>query len=253
MKLKGNVALVTGAGAGIGKNIATLFAEQGATVLINDVDADKIDQVVQELKQKGFQAFSCLFDVTDRGSINDALAKATKFSGPVDILVNNAGISPKKNGQKIPLKNMPYDEWLRVVDVNLNGVFNCCQAVIPEMVKNKKGKIINISSASARVYTAFTGAHYITTKAAVIGLTHALAGELAEYGINVNAIAPGRVWTEMAAKVPKKVNDDFLQTIPMKKFASTEDIAKAALFLASEDACYITGTTLDVNGGFFMN
>jgi 3-oxoacyl-[acyl-carrier protein] reductase len=253
MRLKGMVALVTGSGRGIGKSIATLFAQEGATVLVNDVDADKVKQVLEELKEKGYQAYGCPFDVTDRAAINDALNKVVDLSGHVDILVNNAGISPKKNGQKIPLKDMSYEEWTWVVDVNLNGVFNCCQAVIPGMIKNKRGKIINISSASARVYTAFTGAHYITTKAAVIGLTHALAGELAEYGINVNAIAPGRVWTEMAAKVPQKVNDDFLQAIPLKKFASTEDIAKSALFLASEESSYITGTTLDVNGGFFMN
>lgn len=253
MKLKGSVALITGACRGIGKQIARVFAEEGAAVLINGTSGQKVDQVVEEFRQAGLKAFPAMFDVTDRGAIKKALKKVIPETGPIDILVNNAGISPKKDGKKVPLKDMDYEEWLRVVDVNLNGIFNCCQAVLPEMVKKRKGKIVNISSASARVYTAFTGTHYITTKAAVIGLTHALAGELAEYGINVNAIAPGRVMTEMAAAVPKEVNEEFLKLVPLNRFADPADIARVALFLVTEESSYMTGINLDVNGGFYMN
>lgn len=253
MKLNGRVALITGAGQGIGKKIAGVFAHEGATVLINDVDREKAATVATDLNKAGLKAFPCPFNVAKPQEIREALAEVVPHSGPVDILVNNAGISPKKNGTRVPAVDMDYDEWTVVVDVNLNGVFNCCQAVLPEMIRRRQGKIVNISSASARIYTAFTGAHYIATKAGVIGLTHALAGELAESGINVNAIAPGRAWTEMAATVPKEVNDEILKTIPMRRFADTVDIANAALFLACEDSAYITGTTLDVNGGFYMN
>ncbi|MBC7342840.1 MAG: SDR family oxidoreductase [Clostridia bacterium] len=251
--INGRVVLVTAAGQGIGKAVAKVFGEEGAKLIINDAEESRARETVQELEAIGVESIAAPFDVSDFEQVMASVQMAKELVGPVDVLVNVAGISPKKDGQKVPLYEMAKTEWDRVVAVNLTGMFNCCRAVLPDMVRLRRGRIINVSSASARVYTAFTGAHYIATKAGVIGLTHALAGELAEFGINVNAIAPGRVRTAMLSMVPKEVNEEFLRNVPMRRFAEPEEIAYVALFLASDLASYITGATLDVNGGFYMN
>ena len=253
LKLHNEVALITGSAQGIGRQIAEVFAMEGATVIINDLVQEKIDQAVSELSAKGCKAVGCRFNVCNPEEIETALSETTRQTGPVSILVNNAGVSPKTNGVKLSIWEMPHKEWNTVVDINFNGVFNCTKAVVNDMIAARKGKIINMSSMSAKFYTAFTGIHYIATKMGVIGLTHALCGELAQYNINVNAIAPGRIWTPMARMVPKDVNEKVMQEIPMRRFGEVEDIAQAALFLASKEASYINGTTLDVNGGWYMN
>lgn len=255
LRLAGEVALVTGSAQGIGKDIATLFAKEGAKIIINDIKQDAIDDAVEELKGQGYDAYGCKFDVTMRPEeIEALLAPVVEKTGNVSILVNNAGVSPKPNdGRKSPVEEMPYEEWNLVVDINFNGVFNCTKAVVEPMIAAQHGKIINMSSMSAQFYTEFTGIHYIATKAGVIGLTHALCGELAQYNINVNAIAPGRIWTPMARMVAPEVNQKVMAQIPMRRFGETIDIAKAALFLASSESKYINGTTLDVNGGWYMN
>lgn len=252
MKLQGQTALITGSGSGIGRAIAQRFAENGATILINDMNAELAEKAVSELTGQGYKAYPCIFNVTDRDAIKAALDITSSMVGDVSILVNNAGISPKKDGRKVPVWDMEFNEWSLVVDVNLHGVFNCSQAVIPDMIEKRRGKIINMSSASARVYTEFTGVHYIATKAAVIGLTHALCGELAKYNINVNALAPGRIWSDMARLLPKEVNDAIAETIPMKRFGEISEVVDAALFLAGSESDYLNGATLDVNGGMYM-
>lgn len=148
------------------------------------------------------------------------------------------------------IRDMSYAEWIRVIDVNINGAFNCTRRVIPGMIERRQGKIINIASAFVRRYSPLTASHYLTSKAALIGFTHALCGELAHYGINCNALSPGRTWTEMVKETPEEKNNEFHSHIPMGRFAEIGDIANAALFLASEEAAYVNGATLDVNGGF---
>ncbi len=253
-KLDKEVALITGAAQGIGAEIAKVYAREGATVLINDVNEKKMMDYVKQLNSEGYPAFACRFDVTRPEEIEAALAEVLPKSGSITILVNNAGISPKTNhGAKQPIQDMPYEEWKAVVDVNFNGVFNCTKAVAKSMIEGRHGKIINMSSMSAKKYTAFTAVHYIATKAAVIGLTRACSGELAQYNINVNAIAPGRIWTDMARMVSPEVNNKVMEEIPSRRFGEVTDIANAALFLASSEADYVNGTTLDVNGGWYMN
>lgn len=252
MKFQKDIVLITGSSRGIGKGIAKAFAEEGATVIINGISEEHVNCTVSEFKETGKKAIGCVFDTSDSISTKAQVKRISETVGKITVLVNNAGISPKRNNKKIMFQDMTYDEWSRTVDVNLNGVFNCCQGVITDMMEMKRGKIINISSAFARYYTDFSAAHYIATKTAVLGLTRAIAGEAAPYGINCNAIAPGRTWTDMTRVQPEEVNQAFMDTVPMGRFAEIEELAKVVLFLASEDAAYINGATLDVNGGVCM-
>ncbi len=252
MKFENRVVLVTGSTRGIGKGIAEAFAAEGAKVIINGVTPERVDETVRELRDKGYDAFGSVFDTADFAEVMKAVDTVRKDIGPVEILVNNAGISPKKNGQKVEFRHMDYEDWARVVDVNLNGVFNCCRAVINDMIEAGYGKIVNISSAFARYYAPMSMAHYMATKTAVLGLTRSISGETCQFGINCNAVAPGRTWTEMTRGVPEEVNNAFMKTIPAGRFAEVEEMAAAVLFLASDEAAYIHGATLDVNGGSCM-
>lgn len=249
-RLKNEVALITGSSKGIGREIALLFVKEGASVIINGSKQEQVDKTVKEMINMGYKAYGSVFDTTDRDAISEEMGKIIKKFGHVTILVNNAGISPKKNGEKVKIQDMDYAEWLRVMDVNINGVFNCCQSVIPGMIEVKQGKIINISSAFVWRYSSITASHYITSKAAIVGFTKALCGELAEYGINCNAIAPGRTWTEMTRLVSEEANQKFIKNIPMARFAEALDIAKAALYLASDESAYVNGATLNIDGGY---
>lgn len=253
MRLKNKIALITGSTRGIGKGIALRFAEEGATVVINGTKEESVSEVVTELRKQGYSAFGSPFDVSNRDETFKEIERIRQDVGFVEILVNNAGISPKKDGKRVLIKDMSYQEWTRVIDVNLNGVFNCCQGVIPAMIEANKGKIVNISSSFARYYSHLATSHYITTKAAMIAFTHALCGELAQYGINCNALAPGRAWTDLTKHAPESVNKEFAATVPMKRFAEIDEIANATLFLSSEESSYINGATIDVNGGVFMS
>lgn len=252
MKFKDRVVLVTGSTRGIGKGIAEAFAAEGAHVIINGVTPERVNETVAELKEKGYAASGSVFDTADFAAVMKAAEEIKKEIGAVEILVNNAGISPKKNGKKVEFRHMDAEDWNRVVDVNLNGVFNCCRAVINDMIEAKYGKIINISSAFARYYAPMSMAHYMATKTAVLGLTRSISGETCQYGINCNAVAPGRTWTEMTRGVPEEVNQAFMKTIPAGRFAEVEEMASAVLYLASDEAAYIHGATIDVNGGACM-
>ncbi|MDP3728332.1 MAG: SDR family NAD(P)-dependent oxidoreductase [bacterium] len=233
MKLKGKVAIVTGGTKGIGKAIAEKLQAEGAEVV-----------VCAREKTKG--RFLCVAaDVTSSSDIKKLIEQTVKRYKRIDILVNNAGVYPS-----IELKDMTEDQWQQVLDVNLNGIFNCTKAVLPYMMKKKFGKIINIASV-AGFSLGFPGlVHYCTTKAGVAGFTKAAALEFAQYKINVNAIAPGLIITPGVKDfMDKKEIASFVKTIPLKRAGKPEDIAEVVAFLASEESSYITGQTIIVDGG----
>jgi len=247
--LKDKVAIVTGAGRGIGRGIALALAKEGANVVIVDVLEEHAAQVAKEVTDFGVDAVGLKVDVADKEAVHNLVKIVLNRFNRIDILVNNAGISPKKSGRKVPILEMDPLEWERVIAVNLHGSFYCAQECARAMIEHKYGKIINMSSLAGRIYVSIPGVHYLASKAGVIGLTRGLAGELAPFGINVNAIAPGRIESEMIHKVPDEVNKEYIKQIPTGRFGTAEDIANAVLFLASDKASYITGVTLDVNGG----
>lgn len=252
MRLSGQVALVTGAGQGIGRAVALALAREGADVAVNDVEADRAERTAAEVAALGRRAVAVPGDVADPASVQDVVLTALERLGRVDVLVNNAGVSPKRNGAKVPVWEMDPTEWQRVVDVNLTGAFHFIRALAPHMMARRRGNIVNMASQAAREYVDFVGCHYHATKAGLVGLTRAAAGELAPYGIRVNAVAPGRIRTELALGVPPEVNERFLARVPLGTWGEPEDVARAVVFLVSDEARYLTGVTLDVNGGAWM-
>lgn len=241
--LKGKVAVITGAGSGLGKAAALLFAENGAKVVIADYNIINAKRVADEIKENGGEALAIWVNVADRVSVDDMVYHAKRLYGKIDILINNAGITADKK-----LVRMTEEMFDRVIDVNMKGVFHCTQAVLPHMIEQGSGVIINTSSVVADGNIGQT--NYAATKAAVRTMARTWALELAEKGIRVNAVAPGFIATEMT--VGKMRPEDLKAVedkIPMKHLGEPQDIAEAYLFLASDKAKYITGTTLHVNGG----
>ena len=246
------VALVTGAARGIGRTISECLAREGAIVVL----ADKLDTVhtaAKELQVAGLRAESIVVDVTDEAAVRAAVASIKARHGRLDILVNNAGISPKHNGRKPLTPDISLDEWQMVFAVNLASAFLFAREAIPVMRANQWGRIVNLASYTGQTGGRFVGAHYSASKAGLIGLSRTLAHEVGESGITVNCVAPGRVLTEMNAWANASgANQDFLTSIPIKRLGTVDDIASAVSFLASEEASYMTGATLDVNGGCNM-
>lgn len=253
LTLSGEVALVTGAGQGIGRQVALDLARAGAAVAVNDVDPGAAERSAKEIADAGGRAIAAPGNVAREEDVRDMVRRAEESFGPVEILVNNAGISPKPGGAKTPVWKMSREEWQTVVDVNLTGALLCCRAVTPRMVERRRGVIVFMASQAAREYVDFVGCHYHATKAGLVGLTHALAGELAPYGVRVCAVAPGRIRTELSTSVPPEVNERFLARVPLGTWGETEDVSNAILFLCSTAAGYLTGVTLDVNGGAWMS
>lgn len=253
LRLVGKVALVTGAGQGIGRRVALDLAHAGAAVAVNDVNPKLADRSAGEILEEGGRAVPVPGDVSQEKEVRGMVRRTCEAFGPVDLLINNAGISPKPGGAKTPVWAMSRDEWQRVVDVNLTGALLCCREVTPQMVERRRGVIVFLSSQAAREYVDFVGCHYHATKAALVGLTHALAGELAPHGVRVCAVAPGRIRTELTASVPPGVNERFLSRVPMGTWGEPSDVSNAILFLCSTAAGYVTGVTLDVNGGAWMS
>jgi 3-oxoacyl-[acyl-carrier protein] reductase len=252
--LNGSVALVTGAGQGIGKAIALELANHGATVIVNDMNIDLAEGVCSEIKSNQGDAIPVKADVSAGEEVDAMVKQIVVECGKIDILINNVGISPKKDGDKIPLLDIEEKEWEHVLNVNLKSVFLCTQAVAKEMAKQKKGQIVNISSMSAKsANTGPAAAHYCASKAGVNNLTIASARELISHGIRVNAVAPGVAQTPMRVGTSGKYNEILLNQIPMGRFGFPEEIARAVVFLASEESSYITGEILDVNGGCLMD
>jgi len=248
MKLDNRTAIVTGARRGIGRAIALALAKEGANVVVSDISQIDCDKVVTEIENLGRRGISVKCDVTSRNEIEDMVARAVKEFGKVDILVNNAGIIAFK-----PFLELTDDDWDNIVNVNLKGQFLCAQATAKEMIKNKWGRIINIASiSSGGCGIAFPLiAHYTASKGGVIALTEALALELTPNGVNVNAICPGAIDTDMAKGVRESGRlQQVLLRIPKGRLGQPEDIANLAVFLASEESDYISGAAIVIDGGW---
>jgi len=248
--LKNKVAFITGARRGIGRGIALKMAEAGAKVAVTDIDEKECQLVVDEIKKIGSEGLAIKMDVTKKEDIENAVDQTVKKFGKLDILVNNAGICwPIK-----PLTELTEEEWQKLIDINLKGYFLCAQAAIKEMVKQKWGRIINIASVASggQGFGSPNLSHYVASKGGVIGLTESWAVEFAPLGINVNAICPGMIETKMVDPflADPKIKEAFLSRIPKKRMGKPEDIGAAAVFLASEEADYVTGAALVVDGGW---
>lgn len=246
-KLDGKTAIVTGASRGIGRAIALQLASEGANVVVNFSGSEqKASQVVEEIQNLGSQAIAVQANISDSDSVGQLMNATLEQFGSIDILVNNAGITRDNL-----LMRMKEDEWDDVINTNLKGVFLCTKAVTRQMMKQRAGRIINISSIVGVMGNAGQ-ANYVAAKAGVIGLTKTTARELASRNILVNAIAPGFITTEMTDALPEDVKSSMLTQIPLAKLGQPEDIAKAVVFLASDDASYMTGQTLHIDGGMYM-
>jgi len=252
MSLAGKTAIVTGAASGIGLATSRRFAKEGAAVVIWDINEDGAQAAAAELVKEGHRALACRVDVSKRAQIDAAVEAVHAKFGPVQILVNNAGIT-----DFTPFLEITEELWDRVMGINLRSMLTCTQAVLPDMLAAKWGRIINVSSSSAQ-----TGSprmtHYAASKGGVIGFTKALAMELAATGVTVNNVPPGFIDTPMLRSVEKPGQlatsvDAIAAVSPMKRAGRPEDIAAACAFLASEDAGYITGHTLSVNGGRYLS
>lgn len=246
-KLDGKSAIVTGASRGIGRDIALYLAQEGAKVAVNySGSKDRADAVVEEIKATGGEAFAIQANVDKADDVQNLISSALEQFGSVDILVNNAGITRDNL-----LMRMKETEWDDVLNTNLKGVFLCTKAVTRQMMKQRAGRIINITSIVGVSGNAGQ-ANYVAAKAGVIGLTKSSAKELASRNITVNSVAPGFITTDMTDALPEDIKSQMLSQIPLAKFGNPEDIAKAVAFLASDDANYITGQTIHVNGGMYM-
>lgn len=249
MDLKDKVAIVTGSRRGIGKAIVLALAKAGAHIVVSDINLDDCNKVVEEIKAIGKEGLAVKTDVSNNEDIKQMVESTIKRFGRVDILVNNAGIYMQKS-----LTDVTEQDFDRILAINLKGVFLCSKAVVPEMIKQGKGKIINITSIAGQVGFANSSA-YCASKGAIINITRELALELAQYKINVNAIGPGVIETAMTKDLlkDKAIKESILANIPLGRIGKPEDIANAALFLASDNSDYITGITLFVDGGWLTH
>lgn len=248
-ELKNKVALVTGARRGMGRAHALALAAQGASVAVTDIDADECASVVEEIQSKGGEAACFKMDVSNKAEVEQVFDEVVEQFGRLDILVNNAGIFFPK-----PALELTEEDWDKMIDINLKGQFLCAQRAAKEMAKNNWGRIINISSvASGQVGVGIAGgAHYTASKGGIIGMSETLAVEWAPFGINVNVIAPGAIDTPMvqAAHLPKEAMDAMLEQVPLKRIGRPEEVSAAVVFLASEEASYMTGSVIYVDGGW---
>lgn len=248
-ELNNKIALVTGARRGMGRTHALALGTQGATVIVTDIDAKECMPVVKEIESAGGTAVCFTMDVSNAKEVNKVFDEVIKKFGRIDILVNNAGIFNTK-----PALEMTEKEWDTMLSINLKGQFLCAQRAAKEMAQNKWGRIINISSiASGQVGVGFHGsAHYTASKGGIIGMTETLALEWAPLGITVNVIAPGAIDTPMidASSLSKEELDAILAGIPLKRMGKPEEVSAAVVFLASQEASYVTGSTLYVDGGW---
>ena len=239
MKLKDKVALVTGAGQGMGRAIARQFAAEGAIVVALDLN---LEAAQQTLEGCGEQHLARALNVADAAAVNALVDEVLALRGRVDVLVNNAG-----TGGMDSFTEMSDEAWARVMGVNLNGAFYCARAAVRAMLKNGGGTVVNVGSTSA--VSGDGPAHYVTSKAALMGLTRVMAKELAKSGVRVNTLVPGPTITPMMQGIPQEWADAIIAGVPMGRMAEPEDIAKVAVFLASDDSGFVTGQSVAVNGG----
>ncbi len=246
MRLKDKVALITGGARGIGREIAVVFAKEGADIVIGDVNMQEAEKTCADINALGRKSLPLSLDVTSFPKVEESLNKILDKFSKIDILVNNAGIT--KDGL---LLRMSDSDWDAVIAVNLKGTFNCTKAVSKVMIKQRSGKIVNIASIIGIIGNAGQ-ANYSASKAGIIALTKTSAKELASRNVNVNAVAPGFIQTDMTAKLPEEIKQKMLSSIPLAKFGNAVDVANACLFLASDESAYITGQTIIVDGGMVM-
>lgn len=244
MRVKDKVAVVTGAGRGLGEAAALRLAEEGANVVVSDIDEASARQMMEKIQALGRESISVKTDVSVRPEAEALMEATVKKFGRIDILVNNAGIT-----RDTSLRKMTEEDWDLVIDINLKGSFNCAQFAARHMIEKKYGKIINLSS---RAYLGNPGqANYSSSKAGILGLTRALALELGRYNINVNAIAPGMIRTPGVTSLGHfdKIVERAIQSTPLGRIGEPIDVANVILFLASDESCYITGDVIHVTGG----
>lgn len=245
--LKGKTAVITGSGRGIGKAIALKLAENGANIVINDIPgSDYADETQKEIESLGVKAIVVRGDVRKKEDVENLINTTIKTFGKIDILVNNAGIT--RDGLML---RMSEEDWDLVLDINLKGAFNCIKAAARPMMKQRSGSIINIASVVGVMGNAGQ-ANYTASKAGLIGLTKTVAKEFSSRNIRANAVAPGFIESHMTDVLPEDVKKQYFDAIPLSKFGTTEDVAKAVLFLASDLSSYITGQTINVDGGLVM-
>ena len=244
--LRGPVAIVTGGAQGIGKAIVRRLADDGAEVIVADLNVEAAQRTAKEMEDKGRKARAAGVDVADSKSVNQMIETTLASLSRIDILINNAGITRDNL-----LVRLGDDDWDAVLNVNLKGMFLCTRAVAKVMMKQRSGRIVNISSVVGLIGNPGQ-ANYAASKAGILGLTRTVARELAPRGITVNAIAPGFIETDMTKHLPEKAKDAFLNAIPLGRAGSPEDVANVVAFLVSEDAAYITGQVIHVDGGMVM-
>ncbi len=244
--MQNKTAFITGASRGIGNACAEALSQAGARVVLAARQLDKLEAVAAEIRAQGREAFVVQIDLGSTDSIKAAFATASKEFGRIDILVNNAAIT--KDGLAVRMKP---DDWNQVIQTNLTGAFTCIQQVLQGMMRERWGRIVNISSVVAEAGNAGQ-ANYVASKAGLIGLTKSLAHEMASRNVTVNAVAPGFIDTDMTAGLPAELKEKLLAGIPLRRLGTPADVAAAVKFLASDEASYITGHVLDVNGGMYM-
>ncbi len=242
MRLEGKSAIVTGAAQGIGLATAKKFLEEGAMVAICDLSQEKLDEAVRKLTPLG-KIISFKVNITDREQVGAMVGEVVKQFGKIDILINNAGIV-----QDAQFYKMRDDQFDKVIEVNLTGTYNMSKAVVPYMMDQKYGRIVSAASVSG-FNGAFGQSNYAASKAAIMGMTRSMGRELGKYGITVNAVAPGSIMTDMFAGVPDEIKEKKLKDIPVRRFGDPSEVANVYAFLASEEASYLNGTTIVVDGG----
>lgn len=242
-RLENKIAIITGAAGGIGAATAELFAQEGATVVLWDVNKEGLESVSEKLNANEKQNLLQVVNIADAKAVENAVNEVLETFGQIDILINNAGIT-----RDARLVKMSFEQWQQVLDVNLTGVFNTTKIIAPHMIERGYGRIINTSSIVG-LYGNFGQTNYVATKSGVIGMTKVWARELGRKGITVNAVAPGFIETEMVKTIPQKVIDEIVSKMPMQRMGQPSDIAHGYLYLASDDAGFVNGITLSIDGG----